>query len=70
MRPRKKPTPSAMRNFTPVSGTRLDTIMDKLDSIALDLTALKEKPSKRWETVVAALITGAIGYLLASIGIG
>ena len=31
-----------------VSGTRLDTIMDKLDSIALDLTALKEKPSKRW----------------------
>ena len=46
-----------------VSGTRLD-------SIALDLTALKEKPSKRWETVVAAIITGAIGYLLASIGIG
>ena len=53
-----------------VSGTRLDTIMDKLDSIALDLTALKEKASKRWETVVAAIITGAIGYLLASIGIG
>ncbi|MCI7152856.1 MAG: hypothetical protein MR952_10515 [Flavonifractor plautii] len=52
-----------------VSGTRLDTIMDKLDSIALDLTALKEKPSKRWETVVAALITGVVGYLLAAIGL-
>lgn len=43
--------------------------MDKLDSIALDLTALKEKPSKRWETVVAAIITGVVGYLLAAIGL-
>ena len=35
--------------------------------IALDLTTLKEKPSKRWETVVAAIITGVVGYLLARI---
>ena len=50
--------------------TQYGNIIDRLSSMSADLTALKEKPSKRWETVVAALITGAIGYLLASIGIG
>lgn len=49
--------------------TQYGNIIDRLSSMSADLNALKEKPSKRWETVVAALITGAIGYLLASIGI-
>ena len=47
----------------------IGNIIDRLSSMSADLNALKEKPSKRWETVVAAIITGAIGYLLASIGI-
>ena len=47
----------------------IGNIIDRLSSMAADLNALKEQPSKRWETVVAAIITGAIGYLLASIGI-
>ena len=46
--------------------TQYGNIIDRLSSMSADLNALKEKPSKRWETVVA----GAIGYLLASIGIG
>ena len=50
--------------------TQYGNIIDRLSSMSADLNALKEKPSKRWETVVAAIITGAIGYLLASIGIG
>lgn len=49
--------------------TQYGNIIDRLSSMSADLNALKEKPSKRWETVVAAIITGAIGYLLASIGI-
>ena len=49
--------------------TQYGNIIDRLSSMSADLNALKEKPSKRWETVVAALITGAIGDLLASIGI-
>ncbi|CUP95505.1 Uncharacterised protein [Flavonifractor plautii] len=35
--------------------------------MSADLNALKEKPSKRWEAVVAAIITGVVGYLLAQI---
>ncbi len=50
--------------------TQYGNIIDRLSSMSADLNALKEKPSKRWETVVAAIITGAIGYLLASIGSG
>ena len=48
--------------------TQYGNIIDRLSSMSADLNALKERPSKRWETVVAALITGAIGYLLVVSG--
>lgn len=53
-----------------VNETKLDTIVEKLDSISVDLTTIKEKPSKRWDTVIAAIITGIVGFLLARFGLG
>ena len=47
--------------------TQYGNIIDRLSSMSADLNALKEKPSKRWEAVVAAIITGVVGYLLAQI---
>lgn len=50
--------------------TQYTNIVDRLTSISADLNAIKDRPSKRWETVVAAVITGAVGFLLARIGMG
>lgn len=41
--------------------------VEKMDS---KLQTLMDKPGKRWETVVAAAITGLVGYLLARMGVG
>ena len=46
-----------------------DSIVDRLSSISADLSALKDKPNKRWETLIAALITGVAAFLLARIGL-
>ena len=53
-----------------VNVTKLDTIVDKLDDITARLVAMEGKPGKRWETVVAAIITGVVGFLLAKAGMG
>ena len=50
--------------------TQYANIADRLASISADLNALKDLPGKRWETVVAAAITGAVGFLLAWFGMG
>ena len=48
--------------------TQYTNIASQLATIAADLNAIKEKPGKHWEAVVAALITGAVGFLLARFG--
>ena len=48
--------------------TQYSNIPDRLSTISADLNALKERPGRRWEAVVAALITGAVGFLLARFG--
>ena len=48
--------------------TQYSNIADRLASISADLNVLKDKPGKRWETVIAAILTGAVGYLLARFG--
>ena len=50
--------------------TQYTNIASQLATISADLNAIKEKPSKRWEAVVAALLTGVVGYLLARFGVG
>ena len=49
--------------------TQYANITDRLSTISADLGALKERPGRRWEAVVAALITGAVGLLLARFGV-
>ena len=49
--------------------TQYTNIASQLATIAADLNAIKEKPGKHWEAVVAALITGAVGFLLARFGV-
>ena len=34
-----------------------------------DVTALKEKPGKRWDTLIAAAIAALVGFALARLGI-
>jgi len=41
----------------------------KVDSVKSDVDEIKAKPTKRWETIVAALITGVIGFLFAKFGL-
>lgn len=48
--------------------TQYSSIVDRLSAISSDLSALKDKPSKRWETIITAIITGAVGFLLARFG--
>ena len=50
--------------------TQYSNISDRLATISADLNAIKERPSKRWETVIAAIITGVVGFLLARFGMG
>ena len=52
------------RGMTAVT-TQYSQIITQLASMSADLNTLKERPSRRWDTVVAALITGVVGYLLA-----
>lgn len=49
--------------------TQYSNIADRLATISADLNAIKERPGKRWEAVIAAIITGAVGFLLAKFGI-
>ena len=56
-----------------VSRTKLDTITDKLDSLDGKMDTLLSKPGKRWEAVVAAVISavvaGLVGFVLATMGL-
>lgn len=46
------------------------SITTQLASISRDVNELKEQPSKRWETAIAAIITGVVGFLLAKLQLG
>ncbi len=57
-----------------VSRTKLDTITDKLDSLDGKMDILLSKPGKRWEAVVAAVISAVVGglivFVMTKIGLG
>ena len=40
--------------------TRLDSIFGMLTEIKADLCSLKERPTKRWDTVITAIIMGLV----------
>lgn len=56
------------RGMTAVT-TQYSQIITQLATMSADLNALKERPTKRWESAVAALITGVVGFLLARVGL-
>ena len=51
-----------------VQNNKLDTISSILEDIKIDIAELKEKPVKRWDTavsaIIAALSSGLAGALL------
>lgn len=57
-----------------VQKVRYDAIMSKLDNLTHKVERLEQKPVKRWETAIAALISALVGavaaYLLAGGRIG
>lgn len=52
-----------------VINTKLQQIEDKLDDLSEDVKALKEKPSKRWESISAAVLQWVVTALLAYIAV-
>lgn len=50
-------------------GMALSSTEKKVDSVKLDVDEIKAKPAKRWDTIIAAIITGVVGFLLARFGL-
>lgn len=40
-----------------------------LNRLQADVNEIKSKPSKRWDTVIVAIITAIVGFALAKLGI-
>lgn len=49
-------------------------IINRLDTIAVKVSALEQKPAKRWESVIGAIIgavvSGLVVYLMVRAGLG
>ena len=45
----------------------LETIQKTIDKIASKIEELEKKPALRWESIITALTTGAVAFLLAKI---
>ena len=43
---------------------RLDTLVEKLDKLDRKVEILEQKPAKRWDGLVTALITAAAGVVI------
>lgn len=47
----------------------LQSTEKKVTEVKTDVDEIKTKPAKRWDAIIAALIAGAVGFLLAKIGL-
>jgi hypothetical protein len=47
-----------------VMAEQMKVINTKMDNLSDDVEEIKQKPAKRWETVVACVLTGIVGGLL------
>ncbi len=65
---------NTLESTSAVQGTRFDFIIEKLDNLTRSVEEIKQKPAKRWEAVVAAIISavvsGVVVFLLAGGRIG
>ena len=48
-------------------GMNLKSTCSKLDGVQADVDELKQKPAKRWETVVTGVISALVGAFMAYI---
>lgn len=52
---------------------KIDSTNKKIETVSSDVEELKQKPAKRWDSLVALLISGIVGgiltYLLMKIGL-
>lgn len=46
-------------------GLSLQTTDKKVDSVKTDVDELKQKPAKRWETVITGIISALVGAFMA-----
>ena len=57
-----------------VLATKQESVESDVREIKTDVKALTEKPGKRWDTIVAAVVTalvaGIVGWALAHAGLG
>lgn len=49
-------------------GLALQTTEKKVDSVKSDVDEIKSKPAKRWDAVIAAVISGIVMFLLGHFG--
>lgn len=50
-------------------GMALQSTDKKVGEVKQDVDEIKSKPSKRWDTIIAAIIAGVVGFVLAKFGI-
>lgn len=50
-------------------GVALQSTEKKVSEVKTDVDEIKLKPAKRWDAIIAALIAGVVGFLLAKFGI-
>lgn len=57
-----------------VMAEKVESTGEKVDGLCEDVQEIKQKPGKRWETVVgqviSILIAAVLGYVLAQMGLG
>lgn len=50
-------------------GVALQSTEKKVDAVKGDVDDIKSKPAKRWDAIIAALITGVVCYVLGRLGL-
>lgn len=57
-----------------VMAEKVESTGEKVDGLCVDVQEIKQKPGKRWETIVTTVLTvivsAVVGYFLARIGLG
>lgn len=59
-----------LETATAVQDTKLDTMDGKLDDIISKVDALESKPGKRWETLIAGIISALGGAFIMWVATG
>lgn len=70
---RQMTTVNALTTSVALLEQKVDNIGEKVDSLCKDVKEIKGKPGQKWEslvsTVLKILVSAAVGFLLAKIGL-